>query len=260
MPGETITISAPAGEAEMYVARPDESGGPWPGVLFLVDAIGLRPQTRSMADRIASWGYVVAVPNLFYRDGTAAEVAPEHDLLRPEDREAFFAVATPRVRALTDEIVIPDLHCYLDTLSSLPGVDGPHVGVTGYCMGGRLALLAARERPRQVSAVGVFHAGGLVTDNSASPHLHLSGIEAFVLAIHADNDHSLPATAVAQFEHALTSSGVTHHTTVYPGAAHGYTMADTSMYHHEAAENHFSELEALFARTLPAASPPHAAG
>ena len=55
---------------------------------------------------------------------------------------------------------------------------------------------------------------------------------------------------VAQFEHALITAGVTHSATVYPGAAHGYTMADTAMYHHDAAEHHFSELRKLFAHTL----------
>ncbi|MET9201639.1 dienelactone hydrolase family protein [Gordonia sp. NPDC003585] len=249
MPGENIVIAAADGDAEAYVARPDDDG-PHPGVLFLTDAIGLRPHTRAMADRIASWGYVVLAPNVFYRNGTAEEVAPAYDLLLPEDRAAFMKVAMGRVRTLTDDVVIPDLTRYLDALAALPDVSGSHIGVTGYCMGGRLALLAARTRPEQVAAVGMFHTGRLVTEDSSSPHLHMAGIDAFVLAIHADNDRSLPATAVAQFEHALISSGVTHHATVYPGAAHGYTMADTADYHHAAAEHHYDELEALFARTL----------
>ncbi|MFC9979454.1 dienelactone hydrolase family protein [Gordonia sp. NPDC127522] len=249
MTGETITISAADGETEAYVARPDSSGTS-PGVLFLTDVIGLRPRIEAMADRIASWGYVVLVPHLFHRYGSAAEWAPTEDLLLPEARTAFFRSAMPRARTLTPEAVRPDLVAYLDALQSLPGVTPGRVGVTGYCMGGRLALNIAAARPDDVAAVGMFHTGGLVTDGHDSPHLHLVGIDAFVLAIHADKDSSLPAMAVAQFEHALTGGGVAHSATVYPDAPHGYTMSDLAAYHHEACEHHFSELETLFRRTL----------
>ncbi|SDU73864.1 dienelactone hydrolase family protein [Gordonia westfalica] len=251
--GETITVPAAYGDTEMYVARPaDAAGSPLPGVLFITDVIGLRPRTRAMADRIASWGYVVAVPHLFYRDGTAAEWAPADDLLLPEARDAFFKRAMPRASTLTFDVARADLVAYLDALHSVPGVSAGPIGVTGYCMGGRLALNLAAARPTEVAAVGIFHTGRLVTEDADSPHLHLVDIDAFVLAIHADKDRSLPHTAVAQFEHALISSGVTHSATVYPGAAHGYTMSDIAAYHHEACEHHFAELEALFRRTLTA--------
>ncbi|MCT1352083.1 dienelactone hydrolase family protein [Gordonia sp. JH63] len=249
MTGETITISAADGETEAYVARPDSSGTS-PGVLFFTDVIGLRPRIEAMADRIASWGYVVLVPHLFHRYGSAAEWAPTEDLLLPEARTAFFRSAMPRARTLTPDAVRPDLVAYLDALQSLPGVAPGRVGVTGYCMGGRLALNIAAARPDDVAAVGMFHTGGLVTDDHDSPHLHLVGIDAFVLAIHADKDSSLPAMAVAQFEHALTGGGVAHSATVYPGAPHGYTMSDLAAYHHEACEHHFDELMALFRRML----------
>ncbi|GAB84796.1 dienelactone hydrolase family protein [Gordonia rubripertincta] len=251
--GETITVPAAYGDTEMYVARPAGSDGrPLPGVLFITDVIGLRPRTRAMADRIASWGYVVAVPHLFYRFGTAEEWAPADDLLSPGTLGAFFRAAMPRASTLTSDVARADLVAYLDALRSVPGVSAGPIGVTGYCMGGRLALNLAAARPTDVAAVGIFHTGNLVTEAPDSPHLHLVDIEAFVLAIHADNDRSLPHTAVARFEHALISSGVTHSATVYPGAAHGYTMSDIPAYHHEACEHHFAELEALFRRTLTA--------
>ncbi|MEO9329371.1 dienelactone hydrolase family protein [Gordonia aurantiaca] len=250
--GETITIPAADGDTECYVARPDPAtDAPLPGVLLISDLIGLRPRIRTMADRIASWGHVVAAPHLFYRHGPAADWAPpEEDLADPEKLPRFFASALPKVTSLSRDRVRADLEAYVDTLKGLPGVaDGP-IGVTGYCMGGRYALEIAAARPDDVAAVGMFHTGGLVTDSPESPHLHLVGIRAFVLAIHADNDRSLPPEAIARFEHALTSSGVAHSTTVYPGAAHGYAMSDVPAYHHEACEHHFAELEALFARTL----------
>ncbi|MFW0794304.1 dienelactone hydrolase family protein [Gordonia sp. CPCC 205515] len=250
MTSEMITIDAPDGTADAYVTRPDDATGSLPGVLFIMDAIGLRPQTKKMADRIASWGYVVLAPNMFYRGGTAAELEPTADLTDPENRAAVIGRVRPLMAELTDDVAAGDLSAYIDALHALGGVNTHPIGITGYCMGGRLGLLAATTRPDDVAALGMFHTGGLVTDSSSSPHLRVAEVRADIIAIHADNDHSLPPEAVATFERALTTAGVSHSVEVYPDAAHGYTMADTSMYHHEAAERHFDELQKLFARTL----------
>src|SRR4051795_13468252 len=102
---ETIEIEAPDGPAEAYLAG--EAGRP--GVLLYMDAIGLRPRIEEMADRIASWGYVVIAPNAFYRDGTAAALAPTKDLRQPGAREEFFVGAMSRVRAHTSDRSDADL-------------------------------------------------------------------------------------------------------------------------------------------------------
>src|SRR4029079_5000022 len=78
------------GPAEAYLTRPDD-GVDHPGVLFFVDAIGLRPRIEEMADRIASWGYVVLAPHVFHRDGRAADLAPTTDLRDPGARAEVFA-------------------------------------------------------------------------------------------------------------------------------------------------------------------------
>lgn len=251
MPNEMISIPTPDGAADAYVTRPDDQSGDLPGVLFIIDALGLRPQTKKMADRIASWGYVVLAPNVFYRGGTAADLEPEGDLTDPDARAAVITKVRPLMAQLGDPAVAAaDLSAYIDALHAQDGVTARPIGVTGYCMGGRLALLAAETRPDDVAAVGMFHTGGLVTDDSTSPHLRVGEVTADILAIHADNDRSLPPEAVAAFEASLTTAGVSHSASVYPGAAHGYTMADTGTYHPEAAEHHFDELQKLFARTL----------
>jgi carboxymethylenebutenolidase len=248
MSAETIEITTPDGVAEAYVGRPDAAGD-HPPVLLYVDAFGLRPCIEEIADRIAGWGHVVLAPNVFYRDGTAAEVAPTVDLRDPENREAYVGAAMARVRAHTPDQAAVDREAYLDALLGLPGVHGP-VGVTGYCMGGRLAIRAAAGRPDDVAAIGVFHAGGLVTDADDSPHRLLAFVRAEVLAGHADDDRSNPPEAIAAFDAALEAAGLSYATAVYPGAAHGFTMADTSSYDEAAAERHFTELQALFARVL----------
>lgn len=242
---ERISIPTTDGPAEAYLTG--EPGRP--GVLFFVDAIGLRPQVERMADRIASWGYVVLVPHVFHRDGSAAELAPQGDLREAEQREAFFASgAMDRVGAYTPDLSGRDTDAWMAALAE-HAADGP-VGVTGYCMGARLAVRAAGRFPDRVAAVGGWHGGGLVTDEPDSPHLAVAGSRAAYAFGHADNDRSMPPEAVTALGEALVAAGRPHTNEVFAGAVHGYTMADTSSYDEAAAERHFEGLRALFSRTL----------
>ena len=247
----TIEIPMPdGGVAEAYVARPrDTSGGEHPGVLFFMDAIGLRPRIAEMAQRIADWGYVVLAPNVFHREGRAEDLAPTTDLMEPGRREEFFGKAMPRVRALTPDLAEPDIAAYLQALRGLPGVPAGPVGTTGYCMGARLAVRAATLDP-EVVAVGGFHGGGLATDGEDSPHHGLPRARAEFVFGHADHDRSMPPEAVVRLGEALRAAGLTASNEVYDGAAHGYTMSDTPMYDEAATERHFEELRGLFERTL----------
>lgn len=241
-----IEISLPGGSAEGYV-----SGASGPGVLLFQDAIGLRPQIERMADRIASWGYVVLAPHVFWRDGRAADLAPKVDLRDPASRDAFFASGVgERMARLTPEVLRADGDVWLDTLRGLPGLTGSTVGATGYCFGGRIALRLAAHRPDEVAAIGMFHTGGIVTDDPDSPHTEVPRVRAAVLAGHADNDGSNTPEQIAAFDAALESAGVDYRTAVYPDALHGYTMSDTAAYQEEAAERHFRELRELFDRTV----------
>jgi len=247
--GDLVEVPVPGGAAEAWVSRPTE-GGPHPGVLLFMDAFGIRPQIERMAERIAGWGYVVMAPNVFHRFGTVAELAPRTDLRLPGAREEAFAVVMPRVGSLTGEVAGPDVEAYVDALRAVPDVaDGP-VGVTGYCMGARLAVRAACLRPDVVAACGGFHGGGLVTDDADSPHLGLPDARAAFFFGHADHDRSMPPEAIARLDTALADAGLEHVTQVYPGAPHGYSMADTSSYDETATELHYAALEDLLARTL----------
>lgn len=243
-----IEIAVPGGTSEAYLARPRSGSGP--GVLCFMDAIGIRPQIAAMCDRIAGWGYVVLAPNVFYRDGSVDEVGPHVDLRLPGERDAFFEKAMPRVGGLTSDQAVPDITAYLDALHGLDGVAGDPVGVTGYCMGARLAVRAATGHPHVVVAAGGFHGGGLVTPEPDSPHLGIAAATAEFAFGHADNDRSMPPEGIATLGRALASAGLTATNEVYAGAPHGYTMADTSMYDESAAERHFATLEGLLARTL----------
>ena len=243
----TLTLTMPDGDAEAYLATAPD-GRPAPGVLFVIDAIGLRPRIEDMADRIASWGYTVLAPNVFYRDGTAAELAPGTDLREAGAREAFMPGAMERVKGLTTDLVARDLPAYLSALRSLPETAGRDVGVTGYCMGARIAVRAAGSDP-DVVAVGGWHGGGLVTDGPDSPHVALASARASFAFGHASHDRSMPPEAVAALGAALAEAGLSADNEVFP-VPHGYSMADTSMYDEESSERHFASLRALLGSRL----------
>lgn len=243
-----LTISTTDGVAEAIVATPP--GGAGPGVLFFMDAIGLRPRIEEMAEQIASWGYVVMAPNLFYRDGTVSELAPQGDLTTAAGRDAFFQVAGPRMGHLTPELAVPDVDAYVEALQSLPGVSPGPVGVVGFCMGVRFAMRAAGRHPELVAACAGFHGGRLVTDDADSPHRDLASARAEFVFGHADNDGSMTPENSAVLDATLAQAGLTATSEIYEGAAHGYTMSDTWAWNEAAFERAFTNLHDLYARTL----------
>jgi carboxymethylenebutenolidase len=236
-----LDLETPDGTAESYLT------GSGPGVLFYIDAIGLRPQTERMSDRIAAWGYTVLTPNVLYRSGTAAETSPDGDLITPGARKAFFEQVPPRLAELTPQHIASDARVYLTALRERAG--SAPVGVVGYCMGARLAVRTACLDPEVVACAG-FHGGGLATEEMDSPHLGLPNARAEFVFGHADHDRGMQPEAVEQLGRALDAAGLTATNEVYPDAPHGYTMNDTSMYQAAGAERSFRELEALLARTL----------
>ncbi|MGN8131941.1 dienelactone hydrolase family protein [Paenarthrobacter sp. 22069] len=245
-----IEIQAPAGPAEALVARPPTGEGPFPGVILYMDAFGLRPRLQDMAQRIADWGYVVLAPNVFYREGTVAELAPSMDMTTQEGREAAGKAAFPRVGRLTPDKALPDIDAWVSALAMLDGIAPGPIGTTGYCMGARLAVRTATSHPDLVAACGGFHGGGLATEDPDSPHLGLGKARARFVFGHADHDRSMAPDAVARLGEALKDAGLEASNGIYEGAPHGYTMADTSAFNPEATERHFRELRSLLDRSL----------
>ena len=245
----TIDIPTPDGTADAYVAHPDD-GRPHPAVLYYMDAFGLRKQVFDMCERIADAGFFVLAPNVFYRDGRAPLVAGLPDLMAPENREQLFATLRPFMANLTPDGAMRDAKAYLDFLAARAEVgDGP-VGITGYCMGGRLALRTAGTYPDRVAAAASFHGGNLANDAEDAPHRRVDRIRGEVYVGHADNDRSAPPEQQQRLEEALAAAGVKYRTELYAGAAHGFTQADTAAYDEEATDRHWKVLLDLFERNL----------
>ena len=224
----------PDGVANAYLARPDDETRP--GVLFLMDAYGLRPVVEEMVDRIAADGYVVLAPNVFYRAGRS----PVHSGMD-------FAKIRPLMAELTPDRLRADGAAYLDYLGDI--ASAVPVGITGYCMGGRLGWWIAVAHPDRVAALAAFHTSGFVTDAPDSPHLRAADVRAELYFGFADHDPHMTDEQIATFVRALDEAGARYRAEVYEGARHGYTMADSSVYDEAARERHFRELSALLDRT-----------
>lgn len=241
---ETIDVPVAGGVADAYLARPDDDQR-HPGVLFLMDAFGLRPRIAEMTRRIAAHGYVVLAPNLFFRAGRAP-VLPFPDMTEDGARAAFMADVRPLMAAVAPE---RDGAAYLDALAAV--ADSPFA-ITGYCMGVRAGLAITAAYPDRVAALAGFHGGGLVTDAPDSPHRLVGALRAEVYLGHADHDAGNTPEQIAALDAALDAAGVPHTSELYAGARHGYTMADTPVYDADADERHHAALVALLERALPA--------
>ncbi|MBM3347336.1 MAG: dienelactone hydrolase family protein, partial [Betaproteobacteria bacterium] len=136
---------------------------------------------------------------------------------------------------------------YLDTRQD---VQGRKIGTTGYCMGGSHSLMAAGTYPDRIAAAASFHGGNIANDTPLSPHLLAPKMRGFVYVAGADKDNSYPPEMAARTEKALTDAGVAHKCEIYEGALHGWTQTDFPIYNKDAAERHWRELTALYARTL----------
>jgi carboxymethylenebutenolidase len=243
---EHIGIDTPDGQCRTSVFTPAGGGGPWPGVIFFMDGVGIRPVLGTMAQRLADAGYVVLLPDLYYRAG-------EYD---PIDVRALFASAEGRkalapFREATDNRrAADDANAFLDYLQARRDVAGTKVGTTGYCMGGAISLTVAATAADRIAAAASFHGGLLATDDELSPHLLVDRIRARVYVGAADNDGTYPPAMAARFVEALMDAHVEHRHDLYAGAAHGWTMSDFPVYDEDAAERHWRELVALFEATL----------
>lgn len=245
MTQEQISIRTHDGDCPTWVFTP-EGAGPWPGVIFFMDGLGIRPALIKMGARLAEGGYVVLLPDLYYRAGPYEPLDPKVLFAMGNIREALghFFASTDNRRAAADTQYFLD---YLDTRSD---VKGKKVGTTGYCLGGGISLTVAGTYPDRIAAAASFHAGGLATDTEMSPHLLAPQMKGRIYVAGADEDASYPPEMEARLDKALSDAGVDHDCETYAGALHGWTMTDFPIYNEEAAERHWRELFALYDEAL----------
>lgn len=241
-----VEIKTPDGVADAALYYP-EGKGSWPAVLIWPDVVSLRPVFREMGKRLAAEGYVVLVPNLYYRVKRAPVVEGGFNFANPDDR----AKLTPLRASVTPEGTDRDAAAYIAFLDAQPQTDRKKkVGTQGYCMGGPLAFRTAGAVPARVGAVASFHGGGLFTDAPTSPHLLLPKTHAEYLVLIADNDDKQAPAVKDQLKTALDAAKLKSKVEVYEGAAHGWTVKGSQVYNEPAAEKAWTELLGLYKRAL----------
>jgi carboxymethylenebutenolidase len=233
-------IQTDDGRCPSYVFRP-EGKGPWPAVLFFMDGIGIRPAMFDMAQRLSAQGYFVLLPDLYYRAGRYEPMDARTLFSDPEKlkvlREKFFSM-------ISVAKTMSDVKSFLAFLDAQPDVKRGGIGTTGYCMGGRMSIVAAGTYPDRVVAAAAYHPGGLVTDAPDSPHLLAPKMKARVYIAGAIEDANFTDEQKARLDDALTKAGVDHVVETYP-AKHGWVPGDTPVHDAVCAERHWKSLLAL---------------
>ena len=241
-----IEITTAEGSCPSYVFRPSTGSGPWPAVLVFMDGVGIRPAILDLAARLARSGYFVLLPDLFYRSGPYEPMDARTVFSDPEQRKRLTEKFSSHI---SQAKVMSDTRAFLDYLSSEPDVKAGGIGITGYCMGGLMAITAAGTFPDRIVAAASFHGSRLATDAPESPHLLAPKMKARIYVAGAIEDAWFPDEMKERFDAALSAAGVDHVVETYP-AKHGWVFSDGPVYDEAACERHWRALLALFEATL----------
>jgi len=235
-----VEVATPDGSMKTFIFHP-ETGGPFPVVIYLMDAPSIRQALKDMASRLATAGYYVMLPYTFYRGGPFQEFGmSDEDMHKRRDL----------MRTITKAGIASDARALLAYADDDHHAAAGKAGVIGFCMGGAQALAVAAALPGRIAAAGAVHGGGYVTDRPESPHANLAGMTAELYFGWADQDPGAPREHIAIFEKACADAGVKVTIDFMEGAMHGFAPPGGARYHRGASEKHWERAHELFARTL----------
>ena len=235
-----ISIETADGAMPTFEFHP-EDGGPFPVVLYLMDAPSIRPALKDMASRLASAGYYVLMPFLYYRKSLYREFGSSDEDMH-ERRELM--------QSVTREGALVDADALLAHVAGNPAAQsGGKVGAVGFCMSGPLVLALAQHRATRVGAIASVHGAWVVTDKEDSPHLQLNNIEAEVYFAWADNDPTATIEEMAIMDRAMDKAGINYRIDFMEGAQHGFAPAG-DRYQREASARHWERVHGMIRRQL----------
>ncbi|HQZ33318.1 MAG TPA: dienelactone hydrolase family protein [Ilumatobacteraceae bacterium] len=228
------------GEMKTFIFHP-EGDGPHPVVLYLMDAPSIRPQLKDMASRLATAGYYVMLPYLFYRGGPFREFGMSDEDMHA--RRDLMATVSPTN-------IVSDAEALLAVADADPAARGGKIGAVGFCMSGGLTLALAKAMPERVAAVASIHGAWMVRDTPDSPHLGLEAVTAEVYLGWAHEDATAPAEQLDQLRASMDAGGVRYRFDHYTEAVHGYAPRGTDRYNRFASEQHWERVHSVMRRNL----------
>ncbi|MDB5418442.1 MAG: Hydrolase [Phenylobacterium sp.] len=241
---QTVEIATKDGATTTFIVHP-ERDGPYPVVLFFMDAPAIREELRDMARRIAAVGYYVMLPNLYYRKGVM-EMADLPPLPQDAARERMFEF----MNSLTIQAVMDDADALLAFADRDPAAGSGPIGTLGYCMSGQYAIAFAARWPERVGAAASIYGVRLVTDEADSPHLAAAKALGELYFACAEHDPWAPLEMVEALDQSIKSRDLNAEVELYPGVHHGFAFPQRPAYDRPAAERHWERLFALWRRNL----------
>lgn len=209
---EWISLAVPGGAFfDGYLARPPAGSGP--GLVLFQEIFGVNEHIRTVAEQYALDGFVVLAPDVFWRQQRKVDLGYEG-----EQRRRGIELAT----GLKGPEVGLDMVATVTALRARPEVHGAKVGAIGYCMGGRLAFLAAATAG--VDAAVCYYGGGIQDQLDKA-----AAIKCPVQFHYAERDDHIPPAAVDKVRTAMHGKPAEVH--VYPGSMHGFTCWARASYH-----------------------------
>ncbi|MFZ3008054.1 MAG: dienelactone hydrolase family protein [Phenylobacterium sp.] len=238
---QTLEIATAHGATTTFIVHP-ERDGPHPVILFYMDAPAIREELRDMARRLASSGYYVVLPNLYYRAG----VLELTGFATEAERKTMFDL----MASINIGLIMSDTKALLAHVDSDPAASKGPMGAVGYCMSGQYAINAAAYYPDKVKAAASIYGVSLVTDAHDSPHLAAQKVQGEVYFACAEIDPYAPLEMVEALAQSVTANQVKGEVEIYPGVHHGFAFPQRAAYDKPAAERHWERLLALFKRNL----------
>ena len=237
-----LDIATADGAMNSFVVHPEEEG-PFPVVLFYMDAPGKREELHDMARRIAAVGYFVVLPNLYYRRVREYSLKERTE---PAMAEMFALMAT--LGAGTTEC---DTEALLRFADAQAAAEGRSIGAVGYCMSGPIVMWAAAAFPDRLACIASIHGANMATDAPDSPHRMAPKIRCESYFACAETDKWAPPADIDKLAAELREAGTPHRIEWYPGVEHGFVFPyRVGVYDRAAAERHYERLFSLFDRNL----------
>jgi carboxymethylenebutenolidase len=233
MPGRWDTLTVDGAEMRCYVTTPN-GAGPHPAVVVIQHAGGVDDFVQTMTDRIAEAGFVGAAPDLYHRDDPNAS----------DD-------ALTRMSRLRDKNIVADTNATIEHLKGTVGVRSNRLGITGFCMGGRVAYLMAAQAPELKASVVFYGGNTMVSWGEGTAPFELSDrIACPLLGLFGEDDGNPNPVDVAKIDAELTRLGKAHEFHSYAGAGHAFMSEGRPSYRPEAAADAWQKCVAWFDRYL----------